>query len=182
VLGHAARRIEVLENQTATKTPLSAFPPAPGYPLDERGHVRVPPIPTPLRVFPASAGVHLTITISEDAPRERLLWQIASPYLDANEFPAGDCFSRNLGSEEFVKHYLAPFGMPGDWPEDHMDREGHLKPSSIPILYNHLLELRRSAPPEFWAAYATARDCHLERGGSSEDFTILLPFEEEHHG
>lgn len=152
VLGHAARRIEVLENQAVTRTPLSAFPPAPGYPLDERGKVRVPPMPTPIRLFPASPGVHLTITISEDTPRERLLWQIASPYLDANEFPAGDCFSRNLGTEEFVKHYLAPFGMPGDWPEDHMDREGHLKPSSIPILYNHLLELRHSAPPEFWAA------------------------------
>lgn len=174
VLGHAARKVEVLRDEAVAKTPLSAFPPAPGYPLDERGEVRVQPIPTPVSVVTGAPGVHLTITISETKPQEQLLWEIASPYLKANDFPAGDYFSNNLGVEEFVKKYLAPFGMPGKWPEDHMEQTGCLKAQSIPILYNNLLTLRGSAPPQFWKLYEVALERHLVQGGTTENFAILF--------
>ncbi len=174
VLGHAARRLEVLRDDTTIRTPLSAFPPAPGYPLDERGVKRVEAIPTPLSYRPDEPPIHLTITLSETVTRENLLWEIVSPYLTPADLPPGEYLSRNLGAEEFVKHYLAPFGMPGKWPEDHMDEHGHLKPLSINILFSNLLRLRSSAPQQFWSLYALALERHRVQGGNPEDFTILF--------
>ncbi len=174
VLGQAARRVEVLHDEAVAKTPLNAFPPTPGYPLDERGEVRVQPIPTPVSYRPGDPPVHLTITISEIPERDGLLWEIVSTYLAPSDFPEGEYISRNLGAEEFVKEYLAPFGMPGDWPEDHMDKTGCLKRLSINILFNNLLTLRRNAPPEFWTLYALALERHCTQGGEPEGFAILF--------
>ena len=180
VLGQAARRIEVLRDEAIAKTPISAFPPPPGYPLDERGEVRVTPIPTPISYRPDEPRVHLTVTLSETAEGKRLLWEVVSPYLAADDFPEGEYYSRNLGAEEFVKEYLAPFGMPGDWPEDHMDQSGFLKELSINILYNNLLTLRHSAPTQFWQFYTLALERHRALGGTSEDFTILFMTADTH--
>lgn len=180
LLGNASRRVEVLRDDTVARTPLNAFPPAPGYPLDERGEVRVEPVPTPVAYRPADPAVHLTVTLAETEQRERLLWEIASPYLTASDFPAIPYFSRNLGAEEFVKEHLAPFGMPGNWPEDHMNEDGCLKPLSINILFNNLLTLRRRAPPQFWKLYQLASERHLAQGGTLEDFTILFVTADTH--
>lgn len=174
VLGQAARRLEVLRDDTTIGTPLSAFPPAPGYPLDERGERRLAPIPTPVTYRPDQQPAHFTVTLSEAANGDRLLWEIVSPYLSPRDFPEGEYYSRNLGAEEFVKHYLAPFGMPGTWPEDHMDQHGHLKRLSIRNLYSHLRTLRSSAPPQFWTLYALALERHRTQGGTPEDFTLLF--------
>lgn len=174
VLGHAARRVEVLQSNTVIKTPINAFPPVRGYPLDERGEIRVQPIPTPIFTSSTVSDVHLTITISEADPPARLLWQIASPYLHTTDFPVGDYFSQNLGTEEFVREYLAPFGMPGNWREDHMTNDGWLKPSSIPILYSNLLKLRDIAPPQFWTLYELALERHCAGGKTPEEFAILF--------
>ena len=175
VLGNASRRVEVLQTESVAKTPLNAFPPAPGYPLDERGEVRVEPVPTPIVYRGADPKVHFTITIDQPEQRDQLLWKIVSPYLEVSDFPTGDYYSRNLGAEEFVKDYLAPFGMPGDWPEDHMDMNGCLKPLSVNILFNNLLIMRRSGSPgQFWQLYTLALERHLAQGGTEEDFTILF--------
>lgn len=174
VLGHAVRRLEVLRDDTTIGTPFSAFPPAPGYPLDERGVKRVEAIPTPLSYRPDEPPIHVTVTLSETITRDNLLWEIVSPYLTAADFPPGEYYSRNLGAEEFVKHYLAPFGMPGTWREDHMDQHGHLKALSINILFSNLLKLRSSAPQQFWSLYALALERHRTQGGNPEDFTILF--------
>jgi len=174
VLGNAIRRVEVLQKDAVAKTPFSAFPPAPGYPLDERGEVKVDPVATPVTFRSEEPDVHLTITISITDDRGRLLWEVDSPFLESKDFPEDEYFSRNLGIEEFVKEYLAPFGMPGNWPEDHMDNSGCLKDLSINILLNNLLTLRRSAPAPFWTLYKLVLERYLAQGRKSEDFAILF--------
>ncbi len=180
ILGEASRRMEVLQAETVSPTPLNAFPPAPGYPLDEKGEVRLPAIPTPVTFTDDSAAVHLTVTIEEGQTPDQLLWDIVSPYLEQADYPPDPYLSRNLGAEEFVKEYLAPFGMPGDWPEDHMDMEGHLKRLSVNMLFSNLITLRRSAPVPFWQLYDLALARHLAGGGTPEAFTILFRTADTH--
>ncbi|MFQ5613617.1 MAG: CHAT domain-containing protein [Anaerolineae bacterium] len=180
VIGEASRRVEVLRDEAVAKTPPANFPPAPGYPLDERGEVRLPPVFTPVVYRQGDAPVHLTITIEEGQPTDRLRWDVVSPYLAESDFPPGPYLSRNLGAEEFVKVYLAPFGMPGNWPEDHMDTEGHIKPGSIPLLFQNLIELRNSAPAQFWALYQTVVERHQAAGHTAESLTVLLRTADTH--
>ncbi len=180
VIGEASRRVEMLQSEAVEKTPLNAFPPAPGYPLDERGQVRLDPVPTPVIYQEGDEPVCFTITIQESEEPNQLLWDIVSPYLAEADFPPGPYFSRHLGVEEFVKTYLTSFGMPGDWPEDHMDMDGRLKPGSIPILFQNLIELRHSAPPQLWTLYQLALQRCLDRGHSAESFTILFRTADTH--
>jgi len=174
VLGHAIRRIEVLKDNAIIGTPLKDFPPVPGYPLDERGEKIVEPVATPVVFRPDEPDVHLTVTISETENREKFQWQIVSPFLENNDFSAGEYLSSNLGVQEFVREYLAPFGMPGNWPEDHMDNDGCLKDASVNILLSHLLTLRHSVPKQFWTLYKLALDRFKEQGGNPQDFSILF--------
>jgi len=180
VLGEASRQIEVLQDATITPTPLNAFPQAPGYPLDERGEARLPAIATPVSYRPHDPLVDLTVTITESQDREQLFWEIVSPYLAPVDYPPSPYVSRNLGAEEFVNQYLAPFGMPGDWPEDHMDLDGHLKHLSIRILFRNLLDLRNSAPAQFWTLYQLALQRHETHGHFPTAFTILFRTADTH--
>lgn len=180
VIGEAFQRVEVLQDETIEKMPVNAFPKAPGYPLDERGQVRLDPVPTAIYYQESVEPVHLTITIGENQDTNHLIWDIVSPYLTEVDFPPGPYLSRHLGTEEFVKTYLAPFGMPGNWPEDHMDMEGHLKPGSIPILFQNLIELRRNAPPQFWKLYDIAIQRHRAAHQAAETFTILFRTADTH--
>ncbi|MBB5498630.1 CHAT domain-containing protein [Paraburkholderia sp. MM5384-R2] len=173
LLGYAVRRVEVLSNEAVAPTLLGAFPPVPGYPLDERGVTRSPPVLTPVAVRTDLPPVDFTITISEVDPQQ-LLWQIDSPHLAATDVGAEPLLTRNLGAEEFVRQYLAPFGMPGEWPEDHMDTDGNLKPLSVNALYSNLLMLRNCAPRRFWMLYETALGRYTSTGAESEAFSILL--------
>ncbi|HMQ55747.1 MAG TPA: CHAT domain-containing protein [Anaerolineae bacterium] len=181
VIGEAYRRVEVLQSEAVAPTPLSAFPKAPGYPLDEPGRVRLEPVATPVAYQESDEPVHLTVTIDEAKDRtDQLLWDINSPYLTGADLPPAPYYSRHLGAEEFVKTYLTPFGMPGNWPEDHMDETGQLKPGSIPILFQNLLELRHSAPVEFWQLYERAMERHRAAHRPPEQFTILFRTADTH--
>jgi hypothetical protein len=64
--------------------------------------------------------------------------------------------------------------MPGNWPEDLMGQDGLLKPLSVSMLFSNLLELRRSAPPQFWQLYQQAFERYRQQGGKAKDFTILF--------
>ena len=174
VLGSAFRRVEVLRDENVSPTPANAFPPAPGYPLDEKGIARIAPVLTPLSYRPDAPLVDLTVSIFETETEDKLLWEIAGPWLEPADFPPGDYFSQNLGAQEFVKTYLSPFGMPGNWPEDLMNTDGLLKPLSVSMLFSNLLTLRNSAPKQFWQLYALSLERYRQQGRAPEAFSILF--------
>lgn len=123
--------------------------------------------------------VHLIVTIEEDpVDSHKLRWLFASAYWPAADLPAGS--SPNLGAQEFVKTYLAPFGMPGHWSNPHMDDQGRLKPRSIPTLLGNLIQLRKHAPPQFWTAYQQVLQTHQAQGHSPETLTLLFRTSDTH--
>lgn len=190
IIGEAYRRVEALQSQEIEPTPLSAFPPAPGYALDEQGRTRIGPVRTPVAYQESNEPVHLTVTIDEPknvSQPDKFLWDIVSPYLEPADYPQKSPGedqlgypAPHLGVEEFVRKYLAPFGMPGNWPEDHMDMAGQLKHLSVGMIRNNLRKLRHSAPDAFWRLYTLALDRHLAQGRTAEEFTILFRTADTH--
>lgn len=186
VIGEAFRWVEVLQNEAVDPTPVTKFPEAPGYPLDEAGKSRTKPATEPRHVplgpLPPDnldQRIHLTVTIEEDPDNPAdMRWLFASSYLPDESLPPGR--SPNLGAEEFVKEFLAPFGMPGHWHKPHMDDQGQLYKDSVPTLLGNLIRLRNHAPDQFWRVYEQVLQAHLDWGRPPETLNILLRTSDTH--